>query len=394
MNKKKYLLILASFCYIFMSLKSYSQQSLDDEFEQMDQFDPSKPHKNQTSQSKSKKSQPLNKQSDLINEDSLFLETKSPNDEIQNSKSLTKIEILFQEKKYKEIIDSLSPIIDKANSKEMTILSKAYLELNNFEQALQIVTILLSKNQKSFEGYTLQGQAHWGKYLNNPVKKELSKLALESFQKSLELNIRYEPAYWGIEQIYLKNKNNYELRLLYQDMIKAIGNKASFYKKLCDLNVQDGVNDQAIKYCSAGQSINPDDPSYLVNIGTVYNQQGEVNKAEKIFKKAIKKYPKSEIAHLQFAIFLENQKNYIDAYKEYLIAKNLDPTNGRSWVGIAETAYILLKYAESIDAFSTACKIDKKYAVQARKANIHIRINKINDWTEKFQSMADKCSEK
>lgn len=311
---------------------------------------------------------------------------------INRSNELENAENLFQNKKFKEASEILWKNITLLKKRELLILARCHNQLKEPENTLRATTLIISKDDKSFEAYTLQGLAYVEK-LNLKETKELYSQALESFKTAIELNSKYKPAYYGIAAIYEKKKNNYELRTIFQDMIKAIGPLPEFYKKLCEINTKDSSHEQALQTCKTGQQKDPNDSSYSINIGLVYRQQKELGEAKKILLSAAKKFPNEEATQFNLGQIYEDEKNYIDAFEAYNKAAQIDPKSDRALVGLGTTAYQIQKFDIAIGALNKACHLNKKNALHARKANIYMRTNKIKEWGDRFQELADKCNE-
>ncbi|MFX9862968.1 CDC27 family protein, partial [Acinetobacter baumannii] len=83
--------------------------------------------------------------------------------------------------------------------------------------------------------------------------------------------------------------------------------------------------------------------------------------------------------------YLEEQKNFLDAYAVFEKAAKLDAKSARSWLGYAKTSFELKKYAEAYDAFKKSCLLDKKTAPAFRKAASVLRLSKNSEWSGKFE---------
>lgn len=318
--------------------------------------------------------------------DELSLDDSQPTNEVDKAIQL------YHEKKYKEASQVFWKNVTLLKKRDLLMLARCHEQMKDADNTLRATTLIISKDEKSFEAYSLQGLAYLEK-LKTKESKELYAQALESFKKSIELNSKYQPAYNGIALIYEKKKNNYELRALYQDMIKELGEKPEFYKKLCDVNTRDASHEQALQACKKGRQLDPSDSSYLINTGLVYKQQKEVEASKKEFINAAKRFPREEATQYHLGQMYEDQKNFIEAFEAYNRAVKIDPLSDRALVGLGTAAYQIQKFEIALDALSKACRINKKNALHARKANIYMRSNKLKEWGSQFQDLADKCNE-
>src|SRR5690606_33977971 len=112
-------------------------------------------------------------------------------------------------------------------------------------------------------------------------------------------------------------KNPYEKRLLYQDMVEIFGPKAEFLTQLCALNANDGENEQGQKSCQQAIAADAKIPENHVYLGVISKQKGDAETAKKLLKAAADRFPSSEFAQYEFASFLETDKAWIDSNKYY-----------------------------------------------------------------------------
>lgn len=298
---------------------------------------------------------------------------------------LVTAEAAFKKGEYDKVTDLLWKNIDKLERKELLLLAVAHEKKKDPANMLKITNILTGKNPKDYEAYYLSGSA----YLMMP-KKDSD--ALEALKTSLEINPKYQPAYEKLAEMYQKKKNNYELRILYQDMLENIGRKAEFLTQLCEINTIDKQEDQALSTCKEGIQKDPKIASNYVNLGLTQLNAGDVDEARKSLKVAADSHSKSEFAQYTYANLLETQKNYLEASKYYQAGTVADTKSARSWVGYAKSSFELRKYEVALEAFKTACKLDLKTAVNFRRATTALRNTKEVTWTKQFETASESCS--
>lgn len=301
----------------------------------------------------------------------------------KSSPFLTEMTALFDKKEYSKMTPILWAKIDMLTRSEMILLVKAHYLNKEYNESIKAANLMIAKDEKDEEALTYLGL--------NSLRKKKDREAKEFFRKATEVNPLYTPALDGLVEIYEKNNNFYELRLIYQDLIKKLGDRAELLKKLCDINTKDGVNDSAIEFCRKGTIKDPKTPENFVNLGIVYKNIGENDKAKQQLSSAASKFPSSDVAQMQFAIFLEEQKNYIEAYKFYGLCNKANSYVERCWVGLANTSFQILKFKESYDALKKACNFNRKHSFIGRKAALQARNAKQSDWAKKFETLADIC---
>ena len=292
-------------------------------------------------------------------------------------------ESAFHNKDFPKVIQLLSPQVEKLDRKGLMLLGSAYSTAKNPAAAIKVYTAALSKNPKDVEAKTFIGIEQ--------MALSQDKEALQTLKEALEINKKYLPAYQALVNIYEKRKNKYELRLLYQDMIANIGERAEFVTKLCELTTMDGLYDLAFNYCERGMKLTPAEPANFVYFGTANNETGKTAQAEGYFKKASVSFPKSELAQYTYGKHLADNKNFIGAYSVYQKAVAADPKSARSLLGFAQASFEIQKYGESLNAFTKLCVLDKTSMPFFRRAANSLRTLKSLDWLKKFEQGIDQC---
>ena len=292
----------------------------------------------------------------------------------------------FKKGEYDKVTALLWPQVDKIERKSLVLLAKAHEKRKEASEMIRALNILIGKDAKDFEAHTLMGNAH--------LLEKKNKDAMESYKKALEFNARYEPAYDGLIRLYGERKppNLYELRILYQDMIDAIGARPVYLRKLCEVNTQDNTFEAAIQTCKEAISKDSSVADPYVYLALSYAGMGEDKRAQSGLKKAAKDFPKSELAQFQYAKTLEDQKNYVDAMKVYKAATEADAQSARSWLGLANSSFEIRKYDVALSAYKLACKYDKKTAVSFRRATTVLRNTRNTQWLSQFENSSENCT--
>lgn len=282
-----------------------------------------------------------------------------------------------------KIIEILSPEVEKLSKNNLNILAQSYFESGNFLAAIKSYTACLSLDPKDYKAKTQIGLA----LLNLNKDKD----ALATLKSSLEINSQYEPTYQALVNYYTKKKNKYELRLLYQDMIDKLGEKAAYVTALCELTTNDSLYDLAIKYCKKGIQLDPKEALNYTYLGVSYQDTGDSKKASRFLKLAADKFPNSVVSQINYAQTLETEKNFIGAFNYYKNASIADKKSDKAFIGLANSAVEIQKYKEALEAYQQACKLTKSALPHLRKAINTLRGLKTQDWIKKFDDAADNC---
>lgn len=308
----------------------------------------------------------------------------------KNPKNIKKVvelaEAFYQTKDYEKTTLLLWKQIDKIDRPAIVLLAKSHEHRKEPAEMIRALNILVGKNEKDFEAYSLLGNAY--------TMQKKTKDALENYKKSIENNPKYEPAYWGVAELYEKRNppNLYELRILFQDMVDNIGSKPAFFQKLCEVNAKDDNTFQAaIETCRQAITKDPKTADAYVNLGNSLKIAAKNDEANATLKKAANDFPKSEYAQYTYAKVLEDQKDAVDAMKYFKVGTEADPTSARCWLGLAMSSFDIKKLEVSLIAYKNACKYDRKNAMAFRKATTSLRNSKSTDWIGKFEAGAEAC---
>ncbi len=290
---------------------------------------------------------------------------------------------LILEKKYSKATEILWQNIEHLSESELVLLTKAHYLNTDYFESMKAANLVLAKNEHNFEALTYLGLSQ--------LRKKKDREAKEYFRRATEANPVYMPAINGLVEIYEKSSNYYELRLIYQDLIKRTGEKAEYLTHLCDINTKDGITDQAQTYCRKAIQADPNVPQNYSNLGIVYKNISDIPKAKQQLQLAADKFPKSDINQLNYAQFLEEQKNFIDAFKYYSRCVKINDFVEKCWVGYTSSSYQIQKFAETLVGLKKSCVFNKKHSFIGRKASSFARSVKQGDWAKKIDALAEIC---
>lgn len=292
---------------------------------------------------------------------------------------------LYKKGAYDKVTTLLWANVEKNDREGLLLLARAHEKRGEADQMIKALNILTAKDAKDYDAFYLLGNAY---FLKNKNKE-----TLENYKTALEINPKFEPAYLGLAKYYEKKKNPYELRILYQDMIDNIGHRTVYLAKLCEINTADGVFQAAIANCKEALTQDSALPEVMVNLAMSYKGTGETALAEQTLKAAAKQFGRSEPAQYAYAKWLEDQKNYVDAFPFYKNAAGADEKSARAWLGVATCAFELQKFDIAFVGYKKACQYDKKNAVYFRKATTQIKnIRTQHEWVPKYEAASEQCS--
>jgi tetratricopeptide (TPR) repeat protein len=91
---------------------------------------------------------------------------------------------------------------------------------------------------------------------------------------------------------------------------------------------ENGGNRLALIYYDVAIKLDKNDPAIWVNLGTLYRQLGDFDKAKSAFGRALAINPADSVAHYNLGAIYDTQGKYKSALERYRIALTLDPTLG------------------------------------------------------------------
>ena len=89
-----------------------------------------------------------------------------------------------------------------------------------------------------------------------------------------------------------------------------------------------GMNRLALIYYDLAIKLDRRDPTIWINLGTLYRQLNEYDKAKSAFSRALAINPANAVAHYNIGSILDTQGKYKQALEAYRIALTLDPALG------------------------------------------------------------------
>lgn len=147
----------------------------------------------------------------------------------------------------------------------------------DFDKAFNIIDRLYSRYKKHPGFWNQVGSCH---YLKNDLRK-----ARLFYQKTIELNAKYAPAFNNIGAVHIKNKD-YEKALAAFKKAKALSRfSLTPTYNLAKLYLSFGVINQAQKFFNAIESQRPGDFGVMNGLATTYLYQGKLRSALTYYRK-------------------------------------------------------------------------------------------------------------
>jgi Tfp pilus assembly protein PilF len=307
------------------------------------------------------------------------------------AKSPTKISIkaklaqlYFQKYQYSEVVQLLKSDSELLPRSSLIILAKSYGEIQDRPNQGRILEHLITLNQNDYESMTLLGEYF--------ITIKQDEDAIKNLRQALNLKPGYKIALEDLLLIYQSKNNNFEMRIIYQDLIKHYGNRPEYISKLCRIHTLDGFYDTAKKYCKGGINIDPKNPENYLFLAYIEQSLGNINQSRQIVKTAIQRFPESNIVLASYATILIRQKDFAGAEKYFLQAAKINSESFDSQIGLAISSFESKDYDIALNAYKNACKIEPhKTTRELKRAANFIRYKSMEKWEDAFTEAFDQC---
>jgi tetratricopeptide (TPR) repeat protein len=299
------------------------------------------------------------------------------------AQNISQAEQDFAAGNYNKVQQLLGSHISKLDRRPLILLAKSYSKLKNHQAATKVYRAVVASNKNDLEAKTFLAV----ELLNMDQESE----AKQTLREVLETNPRFVPAYNRLAEIYEKSSNNYELRLLYQDLISKIGEKEPYITKLCVLTTDDGLYDLSKNYCQKGIKINPKQPLNFLYLAQTFLQTEKQQQGMSLLKKVSQKFPSSFEVQFFYAQKLQDSKNFIESNKSFRTAAKLNPKSYQAWLGLAFTDLELQQYDQAVLAFKSACDADKAALSELRRGISLLRSSQALKPADKLDQISEKC---
>jgi tetratricopeptide (TPR) repeat protein len=294
-------------------------------------------------------------------------------------------EHFIAQKDFASAIDVLKPAMDKLPRRGLLLLADAFHGNKDQLNEIRALELLSSKNDTDYYIKFRLSQAY--------VRNEKYDQAILRLQEAIKINPRFEGAYDALINVYKKTNNSYELRILLEDMKKLFGPKARVLTELCRVYSIDNYIERAFETCFEATRKSPKTADNHVYYSLALKEREGPQKALKAAKRAAKKFPKSEFALWTAGrLSMEEEKNYLAAFKYFQLGTHADPKAVRSYMDMGIAGLEIEKYQEALDAFLMVCNLDRTQLPLIRKHTAKIRHEGAGGWSAKFEAGIGRCS--
>ena len=245
-------------------------------------------------------------------------------------------------------------------------LNDTSLIKNSFQQTGDIMK-LLGNNEKAAE------------YYKKAVSVAPNDIPLRlSYAKMLDKLDREEEAVSEYNYILSKTTDNkdtlYALERIYKRKFEDSPNDATIASNLGAIMQKEGNFDEALRYYSKAEYLNPSNENTRINVGTLYQQKGDYKTAITAYDSVLILHPDNVEANIykaQSLVKLGNTKDALSIYKK-ILAK--DPNNElaqNEMISMVKDSMSPMEFVEYVKKNSpnSAANILYDYALELHKSN-------------------------
>lgn len=288
-------------------------------------------------------------------------------------------------KNYKKTIEILAPYSNEISGESLTDLAEAYGETGDNINQIRVLQGFAESESSRFRPHFLLGMAF--------KKDKKFDDAAKSLRRSIELAPKHRPSYDALVEIFAETKQNYESRMLLNDMVKVFGPKKDLAHKLCRLYAIDSYIKEALETCKDAIRLDPQFPDSHVYLAQSYYNQENSQAAERILKTAARQFKTSEFVQYAAGEYYLNEKNYPSAVRYLDLAVKINPEALRSQLTLANALFEAREPARAMLHFDKACQMDKtnESILAFKSAAARLRKNNLHSMADQYDRKTATC---
>lgn len=290
----------------------------------------------------------------------------------------------YKQKNYSDCAKSLEKKYENLNSKELMLLFYCYKnQSKKSKDQIRVLEKLETISEPTEKTIFLKSQTH---YLVKSYDEAIKVLrsGIEKFPKSKHLHE-------SLLKVFMVLDNSYESRMLLQSMTKKFGNNPRYLSLLCKYYYLDGYFDSAVSTCREAVRSKLSFADNYVYLALAQIDSGDDTKGAEQLVAAAGSFKKSALAQQRLAEYYLKKENIPSAYKYAKISYKLSPKDLHVLLTYAQASFESEKYDESLEAFTTACKMSRKAMEPFQIAAGKIKQKNNFEYTQKFSQAAHQC---
>ncbi len=273
---------------------------------------------------------------------------------------LVSADVLDAQGRYNEAYEAAKKAVmnDDESSQSHEKLARAYMHMNNIDEAMRQAQKTVTLDPENSMGYYLMGYIN-EKYLNRADQAE------QLYKKALELNSLNGKAYMGLASLYTKQGKDDLAEGFVRKALESDSDDPDAHLALARIMSKRADSGKAADEVKKAILADPNNPVLHADMATfMATDKNRATDAENEFHKALELGPNVGYCHFAFAKYLLDSRNrQEEAEKEYRQAIKLDPKLDEARVRLADYLISSKKvYDEAYDQYKQALAINPKNA--------------------------------
>jgi tetratricopeptide (TPR) repeat protein len=245
------------------------------------------------------------------------------------------------------------------NPQALVLRGSSYSLLNNFGNALNDYNKAIEIDPSNLDAYNFRGKLY---YNNSGQDKSFNTLAEKDYRKVLELQPNHPYAYYNIGSVaYSMGKYDSAIYFYTKSIATdSAGGDAYYYRGLSNFNLQ--YFSKSAEDFQKYSRINPKDEWSFYYLGLSFSNLGDYEKALTAFQKCLGIDSRNYRGQIEAGNCYFHKSIFDKAIAYYNAAILVDPSRPDAFNYRGMINHITGKYAEAVDDFSKATRIDTSFA--------------------------------
>jgi tetratricopeptide (TPR) repeat protein len=184
--------------------------------------------------------------------------------------------------------------------------------------------------------------------------------AMNYFQKAIDLDPKYAPAYSGLGDVFRAQRKYDEAMRYYKKAIELDPKNAMAYAGMGDSYYYTKNLDEAIKYYEKAIALDPKYAPAFSALGSALYGQRRYDDAARYYQKAIELDPKDLRPYMMLGRISHYQKKPDEAVKWYQKAIDLDPRYVSAYGDLGDVFYEQKRYDDAIRCYQKVVELNPK----------------------------------
>ena len=187
--------------------------------------------------------------------------------------------------------------------------ARIYRDQNDPQSALTMLTKLIGIEPTNVDAHYLSGKLY--------IELGHSEEALDAFLETIHLDVNRLDAHYQIVALYEQQGDIDNIIKRYETIIRLDSSTADPFLRLGALYLRQGDKDSVVRVYEPGLEIEPDHPQAQYNLGIIFEERDEIQKAIKHFELANRYDDGNFDWHFRYARLLDRHAETLEDYHTY-----------------------------------------------------------------------------